>query len=304
MNQKFILSRFPFQLSRPSIGSSGFWGGAIVVTAILTAVFAPILSPYDPVALNTSARFRPPDVEHWLGTDHVGRDVLSRLIWGSRPSLKIGVGAVMIGLPLGILVGLLSGFYRQTIIETVLMRIMEVLAAIPLLIWAIALIGILGVKPIEVGPFYIANQFKIILVLGMLYVPGLSRVVHAVASGEGVSDYVSARRLQGISDIKLMISDILPNCMSPLIVMATLFVANGVLTEAALSFLGLGVQLPQASWGGMLSEARRSLFTGEWWLLVFPGLAITVSVTGYNLAGDALRDVLDPRSVVGQRKLT
>jgi len=304
MNQNSCTARFPFRLPRPSVGSSGFWGAVIVVTAILTAVFAPLLASYDPVALNMSARFRPPDVEHWLGTDHMGRDVLSRLIWGSRPSLKIGVGAVIIGLPLGILVGLLSGFYRQTIIETVLMRIMEVLAAIPLLIWAIALIGILGVKPIEIGPLYISNQFKIILVLGLLYVPGLSRVVHAVASGEGVSDYVSARRLQGISDIKLMISDILPNCMSPLIVMATLFVANGVLTEAALSFLGLGVQLPQASWGGMLSEARRSLFTGEWWLLVFPGLAITVSVTGYNLAGDALRDILDPRSVVGQRKLS
>jgi len=265
---------------------------------------APILSPYDPVALNTSVRFKPPDVEHWLGTDHMGRDVLSRLIWGARPSLKIGIGAVIIGLPLGIVVGLFSGFYRKTMIETVLMRIMEVLAAIPLLIWAIALIGMLGVKPIEVGPFHISNQFKIILVLGLLYVPGLSRVVHAVASGEGVSDYVSARRLQGISDIKLMISDILPNCMSPLIVMATLFVANGVLTEAALSFIGLGVQLPQPSWGGMLSEARRSLFTGEWWLLVFPGMAITISVTGYNLAGDALRDVLDPRSAVGQRRLT
>lgn len=303
MNQKSVLSRFQFHLSRPSIGSSGFWGGLIVGTAILIALLAPILSPYDPVALNTSVRFKPPDVEHWLGTDHVGRDVLSRLIWGARPSLKIGVGAVIIGLPLGIVVGLLSGFYRKTMIETVLMRIMEVLAAIPLLIWAIALIGMLGVKPIAVGPFHISNQFKIILVLGLLYVPGLSRVVHAVASGESVSDYVSARRLQGVSDIKLMISDILPNCMSPLIVMATLFVANGVLTEAALSFLGLGVQLPQASWGGMLSEARRSLFTGEWWLLVFPGLAITVSVTGYNLAGDALRDVLDPRSVVGQRRL-
>jgi len=304
MNQKSVLSRFQFHILRTAIGNSGFWGSFIVVIAILIALLAPILSPYDPVALNTSVRFKPPDVEHWLGTDHMGRDVLSRLIWGARPSLKIGIGAVIIGLPLGIVVGLFSGFYRKTMIETVLMRIMEVLAAIPLLIWAIALIGMLGVKPIEVGPFHISNQFKIILVLGLLYVPGLSRVVHAVASGEGVSDYVSARRLQGISDIKLMISDILPNCMSPLIVMATLFVANGVLTEAALSFIGLGVQLPQPSWGGMLSEARRSLFTGEWWLLVFPGMAITISVTGYNLAGDALRDVLDPRSAVGQRRLT
>jgi peptide/nickel transport system permease protein len=304
INKIPVLARLKSLLSRTAIGSTGFWGALIVVAAILIAISAPILSPYDPVVLNTSARFRPPDVEHWLGTDHMGRDVLSRLIWGARPSLKIGVGAVIIGLPIGIVVGLLSGFYRKTVIETVLMRAMEVLAAIPLLIWAIALIGLLGVKPIEIGPLLISNQIKIIVVLGFLYIPGLSRIVHAVASGEGMSGYVMARRLQGVSDIKLMVSDILPNCMSPLIVMTTLFVANGVLTEAALSFIGLGVQLPEPSWGGMLSEARRSLFTGEWWLLVFPGLAITVSVAGYNLAGDALRDVLDPRSVVGQRKLS
>jgi peptide/nickel transport system permease protein len=303
MNQKTVLARLQPHLSRTAVGSTGFWGGLIVVVAILIAISAPILAPYDPVDLDMSARFSPPDKDHWLGTDHVGRDVLSRLIWGARPSLKIGVGAVIIGLPFGIIVGLLSGFYRKTVIETVLMRAMEVLAAIPLLIWAIALIGLLGVKPIEIGPLQISNQFKIIIVLGVLYIPGLSRIVHAVASNEGTSGYVMARRLQGVSDIKLMVSDILPNCMSPLIVMATLFVANGVLTEAALSFIGLGVQLPEPSWGGMLSEARRSLFTGEWWLLVFPGLAITVSVTGYNLAGDALRDVLDPRSMVSQGRL-
>ena len=303
MNPKTVLAHLQSRWSRTAIGSTGFWGALIVVVAILIAMAAPVLAPYDPVDLDMSARFAPPDMDHWLGTDHVGRDVLSRLIWGARPSLKIGVGAVIIGLPLGIIVGLLSGFYRKTVIETVLMRAMEVLAAIPLLIWAIALIGLLGVKPIEIGPIQISNQFKIIIVLGLLYIPGLSRIVHAVASSEGMSGYVMARRLQGVSDIKLMVSDILPNCMSPLIVMATLFVANGVLTEAALSFIGLGVQLPEPSWGGMLSEARRSLFTGEWWLLVFPGLVITVSVTGYNLAGDALRDVLDPRSVVGQGRV-
>ena len=303
MNPKTVLAHLQSRWSRTAIGSTGFWGALIVVVAILIAMAAPVLAPYDPVDLDMSARFAPPDMDHWLGTDHVGRDVLSRLIWGARPSLKIGVGAVIIGLPLGIIVGLLSGFYRKTVIETVLMRAMEVLAAIPLLIWAIALIGLLGVKPIEIGPIQISNQFKIIIVLGLLYIPGLSRIVHAVASSEGMSGYVMARRLQGVSDIKLMVSDILPNCMSPLIVMATLFVANGVLTEAALRFIGLGVQLPEPSWGGMLSEARRSLFTGEWWLLVFPGLVITVSVTGYNLAGDALRDVLDPRSVVGQGRV-
>ena len=280
---------------------TGAVGAVIVAVVAVMAVLAPVLAPYDPVAFDLLARFRPPSAEHWLGTDNAGRDVLSRIIYGARPSMQVGFGAVAIGLPLGIAVGLIAGFYRGTVVEDVLMRGIEIMASIPILIWAIAVIGIIGVADIEIGPIVITNEAKLIGVLGILYVPGLSRVVHAVASVEAQSDYVRVRRMQGASDFQLMFSDILPNCVSPVIVWGTLLTGVGMLAEAALSFLGLGVQPPDPSWGNMLSDARASIYTGEWWLSVFPGIAIAVAVAGFNLLGDALRDVLDPRHYTGPR---
>ena len=280
---------------------TGAAGAFIVAAVAIMAFLAPVLAPFDPIGFDHLARFKPPSADHWLGTDNVGRDVLSRVIYGARPSLQVGFGAVAIGLPLGIAVGLIAGFYRGTLIEDVLMRGIEIMASIPILIWAIAVIGIIGVQEIEIGPIVITNEVRLIGVLGVLYVPGLSRVVHAVASVEALSDYVRVRRMQGASDFQLMFSDILPNCVSPVIVWGTLLVGVGMLAEAALSFLGLGVQPPEPSWGNMLSDARASIYTGEWWLSVFPGIAIAVAVAGFNLLGDALRDVLDPRHYTGPR---
>ena len=280
---------------------TGAVGAFIVVAVSIMAFLAPVLAPFDPTGFDHLARFKPPSSDHWLGTDNVGRDVLSRVIYGARPSLQVGFGAVAIGLPLGIAVGLIAGFYRGTVIEDVLMRGIEIMASIPILIWAIAVIGIIGVAPIEIGPVVLTNELKLICVLGVLYVPGLSRVVHAVSSVEAVSDYVRVRRMQGASDFQLMFSDILPNCVSPVIVWGTLLTGVGMLAEAALSFLGLGVQPPDPSWGNMLSDARASIYTGEWWLSVFPGIAIAVAVAGFNLLGDALRDVLDPRHYTGPK---
>ena len=160
-------------------------------------------------------------------------------------------------------------------------------------------VGVLGVKPIALGPFMVSNEMKIVVLIGILYVPSIARLVHAVAAVEGRSDYVRARRVQGASDLTIMVSDILPNCLSPLVVQATLLVAAGVLVEASLSFIGLGVQPPQPSLGGMLSEARNFIFSGEWWLSFFPGLVISLTVIGFNLFGDALRDILDPRRSSG-----
>lgn len=181
------------------------------------------------------------------------------------------------------------------------MRATEIVAAVPLLIVAIAVVGVLGVKPVPVGPFTITNEVKIVFVLGILYIPGLARVVFAVAASEAVSDYIRARRIQGVGDFSLMVGDILPNCLSVVTVWATLLTAGGVLAEAGLSFVGLGVQPPDASWGVMLSEARKFIFSGEWWLLLFPGLSISITVIGLNLFGDALRDILDPRHYTGPR---
>lgn len=280
---------------------SGFLGGFLVVMMFVLAIFAPLIAPYDPTAIDVSNRLKPPSFSHWMGTDLAGRDVLSRVIWGARPSLQVGVLAVIIGMPGGIIIGLLAGFYRGSILETILMRVTEIIAAVPLLIVAVAVVGILGVKPIDLGVFRITNEIKIVFVLGILYIPGLARVVFAVASTEAVSDYVRARRTQGVGDFSLIFGDVLPNCLSVVIVWATLLTAGGVLAEAGLSFVGLGVQPPEASWGVMLSEARKFIFSGEWWLLLFPGCAISFTVIGFNLFGDALRDILDPRHYTGPR---
>ena len=276
--------------------------GAVVVTAVATmAILAPWIAPYDPAEMNMASRLQAPSPEHWMGTDFAGRDVLSRIMWGARPSLQVGLLSVLIGLPGGLAIGLLAGFYRGSILETVLMRATEIVAAVPLLIVAIAVVGVLGVQPVSVGPFTVTNEVKIVFVLGILYIPGLARVVYAVAASEAVSDYIRARRIQGVGDFSLMAGDILPNCLSVVTVWATLLTAGGVLAEAGLSFVGLGVQPPDASWGVMLSEARKFIFSGEWWLLLFPGVSISITVIGLNLFGDALRDILDPRHYTGPR---
>ena len=282
---------------------TGCLGALIVVAVTVMAILAPVLSPYDPTSMDAGVKLLPPGFEHWMGTDHVGRDMLSRVIWGARPSLLVGVGAIMIGLPLGVAVGLMAGFYYGSLLDQVLMRAMEILSSIPLLIWAIAVVGVLGVKSIVVGPLVFSNEAKIIVLIGILYMPVLARITHSVASAEAKSDYVRARRVQGAGNLTIMVSDILPNCLSPLIVQVTLLIAAGVLIEASLSFIGLGVQPPQPSWGGMLSEARNFIFSGEWWMSLFPGVAISLAVVGFNLFGDALRDFLDPRRSTGPRLL-
>jgi len=175
------------------------------------------------------------------------------------------------------------------------MRSLDAVAAIPLLIWAIAVVGIIGVNPVHIGPFTFGNEIKVMALLGLLYIPGLARLTYTSALGESGADYVAARRLQGVAGWRIMVGDVLPNCLSPVIVQATLLVAVGIIIESAISFVGLGVQPPAPSWGTMLTEARNYLFTGEWWLSLFPGLAISLTVIGFNLLGDGLRDVLDPR---------
>lgn len=164
-----------------------------------------------------------------------------------------------------------------------------------MLIWAIALVGIFGIREARIGPIAIGNEVKLMLLLGLLYIPTLARVTYTAALAESQANYVAARRLQGAGSLRIMLSDVLPNCLSPVIVQATLMLALGIIIEAAVSFVGLGVQPPTPSWGNMLADARNFLLSGEWWLSVFPGAAISVTVIGFNLLGDGLRDRLDPR---------
>ena len=276
-------------------GPAATAGAAIVLVVILSAVLVPVLAPHSPTDISLAHRLEPPSAEFLFGTDQAGRDVFSRVLWGARPSLQVGLIAVFIGLLGGVSLGLWAGYHAGGWFEQAVMRALDAVAAIPLLIWAIAAMGIVGVDPIRLGPFVFANEIKVMILLGFLYIPGLARLTHAGAKAESRSEYVDARRLQGAAEWRIMVGDVLPNCLAPVIVQATLLVAVGIVVEAAVSFVGLGVQPPASSWGTMLAEARNYLFSGDWWLSLFPGLAISVTVIGFNLLGDGLRDVLDPR---------
>jgi peptide/nickel transport system permease protein len=274
---------------------SGWLGAGIVGLIVLAAIFAPLIAPYDPLALNIEDRLVAPNAQHWLGTDQGGRDVLSRILFGARASLSVGIGAVLIGALIGVSAGVLAA-YKGGLGEQVVMRIVDGVASIPLLVWAIAIVGILGVGPLPVGPLLLPNEVKIVVLVGCLFSPVFARVTYAVAKRIAGADYVRARFLQGASHWQIVIGDVLPNCLSPIIVQGTLLVAIGIVIEASISFVGLGVQPPQPSWGTMLSDARSAIYSGEWWLPVFPGLAISLTVIGFNLLGDAVRELFDPRS--------
>jgi peptide/nickel transport system permease protein len=285
-----------FRVARDVISTpAGFVGSAIIVIVILTALLAPLVAPYDPLEIDLNNKLMPPSSVHLMGTDQSGRDILSRVIWGSRASLQVGILAVVIGLAGGVNLGMVAGYYSGRIIEQLIMRAVDALFSIPMLVWAIAIVGIVGVGPIEIGPISLPNEVKVTLLVGLLYVPAIARVTYAVALVESKADYVLARRIQGTTDLEIMLGEVLRNCWSPVIVQATLFVAIGIIVEASLSFVGLGVQPPKPSWGTMLADARGYVFSGEWWLPVFPGVAISFTVIGFNLLGDALRDILDPR---------
>ena len=286
-------------LRRPA----GVVGLALVVLVVVAALAAPWLAPFDPLAVRLRDKLQAPSALHWLGTDQTGRDLLSRVLWGARPSLAVGVVAVVIGLLGGVSLGLTAAYVRGWWGQVV-MRAMDGMAAIPLLIWAIAVVGIIGVGPTVIGPLVLPNEAKLIVLIGVFYMPPLARVTYGGALAEAASDYVAARRSQGAGNLAIMLGDVLPNCLSPVIVQATLLIAVGIVVEASLSFIGLGVEAPNPSWGSMLADARNYVFTGQWWMSVCPGLAISFSVIGFNLLGDALRDALDPRRTLGTGRVT
>jgi len=281
-------------------GPAGLLGACVVALLLAMALGAPLIAPHNPLQVSIPDQLQEPGEGHWLGTDQSGRDVLSRLVWGSRASLTVSALAVLIGVAGGVPIGLVAGFFRGGWLEQAIMRVLEAVSAIPILIWAIALVGIFGVKDVNVGPLTLTNETKLLVMLGLLYIPTLARLTYTSALSESQANYVAARRLQGVSGVRIMFSDVLPNCLSPVIVQATLLLAIGIIIEAAISFVGLGVQPPTPSWGNMLASARDYLLSGEWWLSVFPGAAISITVVGFNLLGDGLRDRLDPRHATSE----
>ena len=263
-------------------------GLALVALLVLLAIFANFVSPHPPNEQYREFTLAPPAWDaggtsrFLLGTDPVGRDMFSRLIYGTRLSLLIGVISVAISLGLGVVLGLVAGFFRG-MTETVIMRVMDVMLALPSLLLAIAVVAILG-------PGLINAMYAIAIVL----LPHYVRLTRAAVIAEARREYVTSSRIAGAGTLRLMFSTILPNCAAPLIVQATLGFSNAILDAAALGFLGLGAQPPTPEWGSMLSSALEFIERAPW-VVTFPGLAILVTVLAFNLMGDGLRDALDPR---------
>jgi dipeptide transport system permease protein len=263
-------------------------GLVIFVLLILTAIFAPFIAPYDPSEQFRDHLLQPPfwqdggSTQFLLGTDDVGRDMLSRLIFGSRFSLAIGFVVVTAALVSGVILGLLAGFFRG-IVDVVIMRVMDVILSFPSLLLALVLVAILG-------PGLVNAMIAIALVLQ----PHFARLTRAAVMGEKSREYVVSARVAGAGNLRLMLVTILPNCLAPLIVQATLSFSNAILEAAALGFLGMGAQPPTPEWGTMLAEAREFILRA-WWVVTLPGLAILITVLAINLMGDGLRDALDPK---------
>ncbi len=258
-------------------------GLVIVALLALVAVLAPWISPFDPQAIDTYHILEGPSWRHPLGTDVLGRDCLSRLIYGARISLLVGLVAVGISTAIGTALGALAGYYRG-LVDGIIMRLVDVMLCFPSIFLIMAVIAFL--EP---------SIWNIMIVIGLTSWMGVARLIRAEFLSLRSRDFVLAARISGASDMRIVFSHILPNAMAPVLVAATLGVGAAILTESALSFLGIGVQPPRPSWGNMLTEGKDNLEIA-WWLSVFPGIAILITVLGYNLLGEGLRDALDPRS--------
>jgi peptide/nickel transport system permease protein len=260
---------------------SAVLGAALVVINLLIALGATPIAGVDPQALDVKARLAPPTVQHWFGTDHVGRDAWSRVIYGARLSMIVGGSVVVLSFVGGVAFGVLGGYFRG--LDNVLMRMMDGLMAFPGIILAIAMMASLG-----------PSVLNVIVALGVVYVPRVARIVRGSVLVIRETPYVEAARALGIGDGRIIARHVLPNCMSPVIVQGTFIFAAAVLGEAALSFLGVGVPPQIPSWGNVLAEGRSYLQQAPW-LTLFPGAAIMASILGLNLFGDGLRDLLDPK---------
>lgn len=256
-----------------------------VVVLALIAVFGPYLTPYNPIETNMANALKSPSVDHWFGTDQLGMDIFSRVIAGTRVSLTVGLLAVSIAMTVGVLLGSIAG-YAGGWIDGVIMRVMDMMLAIPSILLAITLMAALG-KGID----------KAVIAIGLVSIPEYARIVRGSILSIKENDYVAAARVVGNSDLRIVFRHILPNALSVIIVRGTLGISSAVLDTAALGFLGMGVQPPQAEWGDMLGRARSFIFQAPH-TLIFPGMAITLTVLAFNLLGDGMRDALDPRARV------
>jgi peptide/nickel transport system permease protein len=258
-------------------------GTVVIVSILILALFAPLIAPYDPEAIDVKAILLSPSAAHWMGTDGLGRDVFSRMLYGARISLMVGFVAVGIATAIGIVLGAIAGYYRGWV-DTVIMRAVDVMLSIPTFFLILAVIA-----------FLTPSIWNIMVVIGLTSWMGVTRLVRAEFLSLRNREFVLAAQTLGAKDARLIFTHLLPNSLTPIIVSSILGIASAVLVESGLSFLGLGVQAPQASWGNILTDGKEYI-QFAWWLSLFPGLAILITVLGYNLLGDGLRDAFNPRS--------
>jgi peptide/nickel transport system permease protein len=256
-------------------------GAAIILVTVIMAVLAPLIAPYEPSS-QAHRRLLTPSTQYLMGTDELGRDTFSRIVYGARVSLQVGAIAVLIALGLGTTLGMLGGYYGGRL-DDWLMRLVDIMFAFPGLVLAIVIAGLLG-----------PSRTNAMIAIGIVYAPAFARVVRGTVLSVKSEPYMESARVVGASDGRVIWRHVVPNILAPLIVMVTVYLSQAILSEAALSFLGLGTQPPEPSWGGMLNAARTYMELSPW-MAIFPGAAIMLVVLGFNFLGDGLRDVLDPR---------
>jgi peptide/nickel transport system permease protein len=261
--------------------------GFLVLLALVT-IFAPWVAPYDPVAVDFSAQLAAPDAAHWMGTDPYGRDIMSRLIYGGRTALVIGFVSSALGCTLGAIIGMASGYFGGRT-DLIIQRVIDILLAIPLLVLALIVLSILGRRLV------FGIDVNLIFAIALPMVPNVARVMRSATLGTVHMPYVEAARAGGFSHMRVMMLHILPNIAAPYLIMLTAYVAQAILLEASLTFLGFGVAEPTPAWGLMLSGLSYDFYTTAPWVIIYPGLAISLTVLAFNLFGDSLRDWLDPK---------
>jgi peptide/nickel transport system permease protein len=279
-NANTFWSRVRFLARRNILGTIGL---VIMILFVLAAVFADLICRYSPLTVDSAHALVAPNAQHWLGTDSFGRDVWARIIHGARISLAVGVGSTTLGATFGVMIGLASG-YLSGWVDLVFQRVTDILQALPLLVLALVMTAALG-----------PSLPNVIIAIAIPLIPIVSRVIRANTLALRELPFIEAAKSIGMSEMRIAIRHVLPNTLAPLIVLATAQLGSTILTEASLSFLGLGIPEPYPSWGRMLSESAAEYVRTAPWLVIFPGFAISIAVFGTNLFGDALRDILDPR---------
>lgn len=279
LSEKRLRDRLFFRLLRNRLALVGM---IISFTVIVVAILAPIIAPFDPLEIRLKDRLKPPDSVYWMGTDHLGRDIFSRIVYGARISLEVGIVSVALGTVIGLIAGAAAGYLGKQV-DTVTMSIMDAIYAFPAILLALALVAAFG-----------QGLVTVMTAIAIVRIPIFARTVRSSILSEKEKEYIEAARCIGQRELFILVRHILPNIVAPLIVVTTTYFAAAIVVEASLSFLGLGVPPPEASWGVMLYDGRKYMEQFPH-VVVFPGIAISLTVLGFNLLGDGLRDVLDPR---------